>query len=143
MSSPPFAESEYETLRATIRERGTMRICLVLGGMVAWAALVPALLLAQLTGVVILVPLLVLATTFELNFFVHTGVERIGRYLQVFFEDSSGSVFVSSFSAATALWIAISLLLHVAFSYRIVSARKAAASQRAIDLDRFRSMLSK
>ena len=132
-------------------------------------------LVAELSGVVIFVPLLVLAITFELNFFVHTGVERIGRYLQVFFEENSGSIgwettamnygakfpssldplfvnvfatgaainFVSSFSAATSGWIAISLLLHFAFAYRIVSARKAAASQRALDLDRFRSLLSK
>jgi hypothetical protein len=175
MSSQPFAESEYETLRATIRERGTMRIYLVLGGLVAWAALAVALRLAGPPGAVILVPLLVLAITFELNFFVHTGVERIGRYLQVFYEENSGSIgwettamnygakfasgpdplfvnmfataaainFVSSFSRANSAWSAISLVLHFVLAYRIVSARRTAASQRALDLDRFRSLLSK
>ena len=37
------------------------------------------------------VPLLVLAATFEINFFVHTGVERIGRYIQVFYEERAGA----------------------------------------------------
>ena len=61
-----------------------MRIYVVLAGIAAWGALAVALLFADLQGAVILVPLLVLAATFELNFFVHTGVERIGRYIQVF-----------------------------------------------------------
>ncbi len=47
---------------------------------------------ARQQGGAIVVPLLILATTFELNFFVHTGVERIGRYIQVFFEEASGSI---------------------------------------------------
>ena len=46
---------------------------------------------AELQGAVTLVPFLILAATFELNFFVHTGVERIGRYIQVFFEEAGDS----------------------------------------------------
>jgi hypothetical protein len=134
------------------------------------------MLIAQLEGRAALVPLLVLAGTFEINFFVHTGVERIGRYLQVVYEERPGAVgwettamnygakyppgldplFSILFAAATALnflitllaadrpgWAAVSLIAHLAFAYRIVSAKKQAGSQRALDLDRFRSLLSK
>jgi hypothetical protein len=177
MSRPPLAESEYDTLRATIRERGTMRGYVLLAGITSWGALAITSLIAGVPGGMMLVPLVVLAATFELSFFVHTGVERIGRYIQVFYEESSGwagwettamnygakfpggldPLFVSVFSIAAAInffsslaaatfhpmWIAMSLLMHALFSYRIVSARKAAASQRALDLDRFRTLLSK
>jgi hypothetical protein len=33
------------------------------------------------------IPLLLLAATFEIVFSLHTSVERIGRYIQVFFEE--------------------------------------------------------
>ena len=36
-----------------------------------------------------LLPLLILTLTFEIVFALHTGVERVGRYLQVFFEDDA------------------------------------------------------
>jgi hypothetical protein len=39
----------------------------------------------------LLAPLLVLAITFEGVFALHTGVERIGRYLQVMFEEQDGA----------------------------------------------------
>src|SRR5258708_7491834 len=35
-------------------------------------------------------PLLVLAVTFEAIFSLHVGIERIGRYLQVFHEEATG-----------------------------------------------------
>ena len=37
-------------------------------------------------GALILVPFLAIAATFEISFFIHTGVERVGRYLQVLYE---------------------------------------------------------
>lgn len=82
----PRELEEYRALRATIRERGTTRIWVFLVGIVAWAALSVAT--AALAGVPVatLVPLAVLAATFESIFALHTGVERIGRYIQVFFE---------------------------------------------------------
>ena len=43
-------------------------------------------------GRVTLVPFLVLVGTFEINFFIHTGVERIGRYIQVFYEERAGAI---------------------------------------------------
>jgi hypothetical protein len=188
----PLPQSEYEALRATIRERGTMRMCAVLAGLAAWGALAIALLITELQGAVTLVPFIVLVSAFEVNFFVHTGVERIGRYLQVFHEEAAGAIgwettamnygvkfhaprlgpgapralssgggldplfgaifaistalnFLSSLATATRRpgWIALSLIAHLAFAYRIVAARKTAAAQRALDLDRFRTLISK
>ena len=167
-------QAEYEALRDTIRGRGTARMCAVLVGLITWAALLIALLAGGLQGGVTLVPLLVLAATFEINFFIHTGVERIGRYIQVFYEERQGAtgwetiamsygtkfpsgldpLFCAIFGAAAALnfsvsiasarfpwwWIALSLASHLAFAYRIVSARALAGSQRALDLDRFRNL---
>jgi len=166
-------QAEYQVLRDTICERGTARLYVLVGGLIAWGALVVALLIAELEATISLVPLLVLATTFEINFFMHTGVERIGRYIQVFFEERADAIgwettamnygtkfpsgldplFSIIFAAATSLnfltsliaehrpgSIAISLGAHIAFGYRIISARKRAASQRALDLDRFRNL---
>ena len=171
-----FSQAEYEALRQTIRERGTARLCLVLAGLSVWGALLIALLITPVDGAIALVPFIVLVGAFEINFFIHTGVERIGRFIQVFYEERAGAAgwetmamnygakfpggggldplfsiifggaallnFFSSFAVAQPqpVWIALSLLAHVAFAYRIVTARKLSASQRAIDLDRFRNL---
>ena len=92
MSQIVVSDAEYGALRATIRERGTARLCAVALGLSVWGALATALLIAELSGAITLVPLLVLVATFEINFFIHVGVERIGRYLQVFFEERTGSI---------------------------------------------------
>jgi hypothetical protein len=170
------SQTEYQALRDTIRERGTARLCAVLVGLAAWGALAVALLITELEGGITLVPFLVLVATFELNFFIHTGVERIGRYLQVFYEERAGAIgwetiamsygakfpsgldplFSLVFAAAAILnffsaipvaerrpgWIVLSFIAHLVFGYRIVSAKKIAGAQRALDLDRFRSLLS-
>jgi hypothetical protein len=83
----PREAAEYSALRATIRERGTARLWFVLVGFLGWAALHVALsvVVAPLTSW--LVPLLTLAITFEIVASLHTAVERVGRYLQVFFEE--------------------------------------------------------
>ena len=168
--------AEYDGLRATIRERGTLRIWVITVGLIAMSALVVALRGAHLSGAIALLPLLVLAATFEINFFVHTGVERIGRYLQVFHEERGGTtgwettamnygakypsgldpLFSILFAAAALLnflstlvvadepgWMACSLAGHLGLAYRIVTARALASAQRALDLDRFRGLLSK
>jgi hypothetical protein len=171
-------QSEYEALRATIRERGTLRLGAVLAGLAVWGALAIALLITELQGGATLIPFMVLAATFEINFFVHTGIERIGRYLQVFYEEASSStgwetaamtfgtkfpgagldpLFVAIFSISGAVnflsslatatrrpgWIALSLIAHFVFAYRIVTARKIASTQRALDLERYRNLISK
>jgi len=175
MSLSELNRVEYEVLRATIRERGTARLVAVVVGVAAWASLAVALRLIDQSGAVTLVPLLVLAATFEANFFIHIGVERIGRYLQVFYEERAGSIgwettamnfgakfpargldplFSVVFFSAGVLnffnalatselrsgWTLISLAAHLAFNYRIVRARFISATQRAIDLDAFRSL---
>jgi len=86
----PTDRDEYIALRATIRERGTTRGWIVLAGMSSWA--ITALLAVALapSPSATLMPLVVLATAFEITFALHIGVERIGRYLQVFYEGRAG-----------------------------------------------------
>lgn len=164
---------EYEALRSTIRERGSVRMCAILGGLVAWGALSLALSAANLDRAATLVPLLALTAAFEVSFFLHMGVERIGRYLQVFFEEEKPGhwettamaygrsfpggldpLFSTLFGAAAAVdflcsflaavrhpgWAVISLAAHVAFGGRIFAARRLSAGQRALDLERFRTL---
>ena len=87
----PREVEEYTSLRATIRERGTARVCLFFGGLVAWAAATIATAALAALPVATLLPLLILAAGFEALFNLHTGVERIGRYLQVFYSDEDPS----------------------------------------------------
>lgn len=77
---------EYRTLRTTIRERGTARVCLFVAGIAAWAAVNVATAVLMATPMATFLPLLLLAATFEAVFALHIGVERVGRYLQVFHE---------------------------------------------------------
>jgi hypothetical protein len=81
---------EYTELRATIRERGTARICIFAAGLAAWGALTAATAALASTPLATLLPLLVLAAVFEAVFALHIGVERVGRYLQVFYETADG-----------------------------------------------------
>jgi hypothetical protein len=80
---------EYRALRATIRERGTARVCLFAGGFVAWGAITLATATLASTPLATLLPLLVLAALFEAIYALHVGVERIGRYIQVFHEQGN------------------------------------------------------
>src|ERR1700730_403535 len=77
---------EYRALRDTIRERGTARVWIFQAGLAAWAALALATAVLAAPPATTLVPLLLLAATFEAIFALHMGVERIGRYVQVFHE---------------------------------------------------------
>lgn len=79
-------QEEYSALRATIRERGTLRPVLAVATVAGWAATAIAVDSLSGTPVSTLIPLLVLATGFEAIFALHVGVERIGRYLQVAYE---------------------------------------------------------
>lgn len=82
-----LSTEEYRALRATIRERGTMRLVVATITFVAWAALALGWSSVPAFG---LFPLLVLAGGFEVVFAAHVGVERIGRYLQVHYEPADG-----------------------------------------------------
>ena len=58
-------QEEYSALRATIRERGTARICIFVAGVAAWAAVTIATAALASTPVAALLPLLLLASVFE------------------------------------------------------------------------------
>src|SRR5829696_8448887 len=79
--------NEYSALRDTIRQRGTLRIILFLVTVMAWAAATIATAALAALPVATLLPLLLLTAGFEVVFALHTAVERIGRYLQVFYEE--------------------------------------------------------
>lgn len=85
----PRELEEYRALRATIRERGTARVWIFVTGLGLWAALVLGTAALASLPEATLLPLLTLAGVFEAVFALHTGVERVGRYIQVFYESES------------------------------------------------------
>lgn len=80
--------SEYLILRKAIARRGTLRPVLVLCGIGCWAAILTAVLVLLPYPVASAISLLVLAATFEVIRPLHFGAERIGRYIQVFYEEA-------------------------------------------------------
>jgi hypothetical protein len=79
-------DDEFRALRATIQQRGTVRMLVVPLTFVGWAATAVATAAVITVAVSTLVPLLILVAGFESLFALHVNVERIGRYLQVFHE---------------------------------------------------------
>jgi len=79
-------EAEYTVLRQTIASRGTARLVLLPIVILAWAALALVVLTFSDAPVASLLPLAVLTGGFEAIHALHVGVERIGRYLQVYYE---------------------------------------------------------
>jgi hypothetical protein len=162
-------QEEYRALRATIRERGTARIWVFTAGFAVWAALTFATAVVAATPLAVLLPLLVLAATFEAVFALHVGVERVGRYLQVFYEDQwervamqfgrpsravhIDALFLVPFLVAVVVNLAPLLVArpvpvewifvagpHALLVLRLATARAGAGRQRAIDLERFRQL---
>ena len=82
------SQSEYLVLRKTIAQRGALRPILVLCGLGIWAALLIAVLVLLPYPVAAAIPLLALVVTFEVIRPLHFGAERIGRYIQVFYEEA-------------------------------------------------------
>ncbi len=166
----PRELDEYRALRDTIRERGTARHWVVLVGLAVWGALALASSVIALPALTLL-PLLVLAASFEVVFTLHTGVERVGRYLQVFYEAPGetaaweqvamaygrtfggggiDALFSPIFAVATLLnFVPVALsgsvaidwtivgAVHMLFIVRVWAAKRQAAGQRALDLERF------
>lgn len=159
---------EYKALRATIRQRGSVRTCVFVAGLAAWSMVALAATFVSIPVLTIL-PLVLLAGTFEAVFALHVAVERIGRYLQVSYDDRweqtamafgaplagtrTDPLFVLLFGIATmcnfvpvllASPVRIELAViggaHALFVIRLVVARHAASRQRAADLDRFRQL---
>ena len=177
MTAPTGREQEeYAALRATIRARGTARIYVFVGGMAVWAALAVATAALTSPPVATLLPLLMLASAFEAVFALHVGVERVGRYVQVFHEADEDAakwehtamafgrppgaattdpLFLVPFLLAGVFNIMPALIAqptppelvfvggaHALFGLRLFVARHVAATQRAIDLERFRQLKS-
>jgi hypothetical protein len=91
-----LSEAEYLALRQTIAMRGTVRMVLLPVTFIAWSVLAawlvlygPALVFSPIPLASVF-PLAVLAAGFEAIHALHVGAERIGRYLQVFYEGTAG-----------------------------------------------------
>jgi hypothetical protein len=82
-----LSDTEYAVLRQTIASRGTARMVLFPVTIIAWASLALIVLTLAEAPVASLLPLAVLAGGFEAIHALHAGVERIGRYLQVYYEN--------------------------------------------------------
>lgn len=166
----PRELAEYKVLRDTIRERGTVRVWVVVAGFAVWGALVLATAASMPIPVATILPLLMLATAFESVFALHTGVERIGRYIQVFLEDGTGWEHVAmslpgsgpgSIDPLFANYFRIAAILnfvpaafarpvpiewgfvgtiHLLFIVRVAIAHRQAGRQRAIDLAHFQRL---
>jgi hypothetical protein len=163
-------DEEFAALRATIRERGTVRMILLPVSFGLWAAAAVATTAAIQLPVAALLPLLVLAAGFESIYALHINVERIGRYLQVFHEPADGwehvamtfgqrfpgrgpdALFSTLFLMATALnYLPIAIggttmelivggLLHLVLAVHIGTARSRATAHRKVDLERFEAI---
>jgi hypothetical protein len=83
-----LALEEYRALRATIRERGSLRFLVTALTFSAWAASLIAVGAYVVIPLFTLGPLLILAAGFEVIFALHVGVERIGRYVQLRYENA-------------------------------------------------------
>lgn len=81
------SSAEYLVLRTTISARGSLRPVLFVAGLGIWAVLLTAVLVLLPYPLAVAIPLVVLAATFEAIRPLHFGAERLGRYLQVFYEE--------------------------------------------------------
>ena len=163
-------DDEYRVMRATIAQRGTVRMLLAPITIFCWAATAIATAAVITVAISTLVPLLVLAAGFEAIYALHINVERIGRYLQVFHERDGGWEHVAMafgqrfpgtapdplFSRLFVIAVSVNYLpvalggettemvvlavLHLLFIARVRVARQTAATQRARDLERFEAL---
>jgi len=82
-------QSEFMVLRQTIAMRGTVRMALLPITVIGWTSVTVALLRGgaqTLSPLFCLISLSVLIGGFEAIHALNVGVERIGRYLQVYYE---------------------------------------------------------
>jgi hypothetical protein len=84
-----LTESEFTVLRGTIAARGTARVILLPVTFLGWSILAGTFLLLSDFPVAALFSLAVLVAGFEAIHALHVGVERIGRYVQVYYESSN------------------------------------------------------
>lgn len=81
-----LSEQEYVVLRQTIASRGTVRVVLLPLTLLGWASLSVVVLVFAELPVAAVLSLAVLVGGFEAIHALHVAVERIGRYLQVYYE---------------------------------------------------------
>src|SRR5258705_12909420 len=86
-----LSETEYAVLRQTIAARGTARMVLFPVTMLGWAALALIVLIFAEAPVASLYPLAMLVGGFEAIHALHANAERIGRYLQAYYEGADSS----------------------------------------------------
>jgi hypothetical protein len=82
------AATEYRILRETIARRGSLRPLLAVIGFGVWAVILAGVLIWLTYPLAAIIPLLMLVATFEVIRPLHFGAERIGRYVQVFYEEA-------------------------------------------------------
>lgn len=79
---------EFRALRETIATRGTVRMVLLPVTIVTWAIMAGSTLIFPTDlPIATIFPLAALIAGFEAIHALHVGVERIGRYLQVYYEN--------------------------------------------------------
>ena len=83
-----LTESEFRSLRQAIAMRGTARMALLPFTMLGWALVSVLLLLFGDLPAAVIFPLAILVGGYEAIHALHVGAERIGRYLQVYYEDT-------------------------------------------------------
>jgi hypothetical protein len=79
--------AEYIALRRAIARRGQLRVSLAVAGVSVWALLLVLTVAWLPYPAAAVVPLVPLLATFEAVRSLNAGAERMGRYLQVWFED--------------------------------------------------------
>jgi hypothetical protein len=80
--------AEYTSLRAAIAARGQLRVGLAVGGVTSWAVLLVLVIGWLPYPAAAVVPLVPLLATFEGVRSLHFGAERLGRFLQVYYEEA-------------------------------------------------------
>ena len=81
-----LSDVEFEVLRRTIAARGTARMVMLPFAILAWAALAAAVFEGTVPPAGAVLALIVLLAGFEAVHALHVGVERIGRFLRVYYE---------------------------------------------------------
>src|SRR4030095_550629 len=90
-------DAEFRVLRETIASRGTVRHALLPAPILGWAPAAGVFVAVSEVATANLMALGVLVAGFEAIHGLHVGVERIGRYLQVFYEhDGDGPLWEST-----------------------------------------------
>ena len=84
-----LANIEFDVLRRTIAVRGTVRLILFPVTVIAWSWLAAGLAARARAPIEAVFPLAVLVAGFEAIHALHVGVERVGRYLQVYYESAA------------------------------------------------------